>query len=466
MKVSSTKMKGLKVIETEFYEDSRGWFTETYTEKDFLSHGINVDFVQDNHSYSARRGTLRGIHFQINPKAQSKLVRCTRGAVMDTVVDLRVGSDTYLQWFSVELSAENRRQLFVPQGFGHAFLSLTDDAEVQYKVDEYYSREHDRSVRFDDPDLAIPWGMANPIVSRKDEEAPYLSESDVQFSIKVLVTGVSGQLGYDVVRRLQEMGIEAIGASRDDFDLTDEAQTHNYILQCTPDVVVHCAAYTAVDRAEDEQDACYSTNVEGTRYVAKACRAIEAKLIYISSDYVFAGRGTEPYVEDQPPEPINYYGYTKAQGERIVQTIMDKYFIVRTSWLYGLNGPNFVKTMLRLAQTNKEVKVVSDQIGTPTYTRALAVFIADLLQTTGYGIYHGVNDGYCSWAEFATAIFRKMGLNTAVRPIPTLAYPTRAKRPFNSRLAQENLDKHGFRRIPHWQESLDAFLDELKKTGM
>ena len=167
MKVVDTKFRGLKVIETDCFGDHRGWFTETYTRKKFVEHGIECCFVQDNQSFSARKHTLRGIHFQINPRAQTKLIRCTRGAIIDTVVDLRKGSDTYRQWFSIELSAENRKQLLIPKGFGHAFLTITDNVEVQYKVDEYYSKEHDRSIRFDDPELGIEWGVINPVLSEK-----------------------------------------------------------------------------------------------------------------------------------------------------------------------------------------------------------------------------------------------------------------------------------------------------------
>jgi len=207
MRVTKTRFKGLLIIETDVHGDNRGWFTETYTKNKFVDIGVDADFIQDNQSYSAKKGTLRGIHFQINPKAQAKLIRCTRGAIIDTVVDLRKGSDTYKQWFSVELSAENKKQLFIPKGFGHAFVTITDDVEVQYKVDEYYSKEHDRSIRFDDPEIGINWGVENPILSEKDLNAPLLKDSDANFSIKVLVTGVDGQLGYDVVKRLSKLGI-------------------------------------------------------------------------------------------------------------------------------------------------------------------------------------------------------------------------------------------------------------------
>lgn len=465
MKVINTKFKGLLIIETDVYGDSRGWFTETYTKKKFISNGINVDFVQDNQSYSAKKGTLRGIHFQINPKAQTKMIRCTRGAIIDTVVDLRKGSDTFKQWFRIELSADNKKQLLIPKGFGHAFLTITDDVEVQYKVDEYYSREHDRSIRFDDSDFNVDWGVKNPILSQKDLNAPFFKDSDANFSAKVLVTGVNGQLGYDVVKRLNKLGIESLGVDIENFDLTNKEQTERYILNYRPDVVVHCAAYTAVDKAEDEKEKCYAINVDGTRHIAEACKKIDAKMVYISTDYVFDGEGVEAQLEDKVTEPVNYYGYSKEQGETVVRELLEKHFIIRTSWVYGKNGNNFVKTMLKLAQTRDELNVVNDQIGVPTYTPDLAVLICDMLQTTKYGTYHGVNEGYCSWYEFALAIFEKVRVkrvNIKVNPIPTAEYPTRAKRPLNSRLSKENLDKNGFERLPYWEDALLRYFEELQ----
>lgn len=461
MKVTKTPFKGLLIVETDVFGDHRGWFTETYTKNKFMDQGINVDFVQDNQSYSAQKGTLRGIHFQTNPKAQTKMIRCTRGAIIDTVVDLRKGSDTYKKWYSVELSAENKRQLFIPKGFGHAFLTITDDVEVQYKVDEYYSKEHDRSIKYNDPELGIDWNIDNPILSEKDLKAPLLKNSDVNFSIKVLVTGFKGQLGYDVAKILNELGIESIGTGREDFDITDEEQTLLYILKVNPDVVVHCAAYTAVDQAEDEKQKCYAVNVDGTRNIAEACKKIDAKMVYISTDYVFDGQGEEPQSEDKDTSPINYYGYTKEQGEKIVKKVLDKYFIIRTSWVYGKNGKNFVKTMLKLAKTNNEINVVSDQIGAPTYSVDLAEFIVELVQTDKYGIYHGVNEGYCSWYDFAKAIFEKSNTDIKLNPIETNAYPTKAKRPNNSRLSKGNTDKAEINRLPHWEDALNRFLAEI-----
>jgi dTDP-4-dehydrorhamnose reductase/dTDP-4-dehydrorhamnose 3,5-epimerase len=368
-----------------------------------------------------------------------------------------------LVWYSVELSAENKKQLLIPKGFGHAFLTMTDDVEVQYKVDEYYSVENDRSIRFDDPEIGVKWQVENPILSDKDLKAPLLKNSDDNFSIKVLVTGVNGQLGYDVVKRLNHLKIENLGVDRDDFDIIDKIAAENFILNYNPDIVVHFAEYTAVDKAEIDKEKCYDVNVEGTRNIAEICKKIDAKMIYISTDYVFDGLGNEPHIEDEVTKPINYYGYTKEQGEQAVSNILDKFFIIRTSWVYGKNGNNFVDTMLKLAETRDEISVVNDQVGAPTYTPDLAKLICDLFQTKSYGIYHGVNEGVISWYDFAVEIFNKANLNIKVNPITSSEYPTKAKRPLNSRLSKEKLEDIGFNRLPHWKDALEKYFNEVNE---
>ncbi len=277
--------------------------------------------------------------------------------------------------------------------------------------------------------------------------------------MKVLVTGVKGQLGYDVVERLKKLNIEHLGVDKEDFDLTNEEDTKDFILNYKPDVVIHCAAYTAVDKAEDEKDLCYSINVQGTGYVAQACREMDAKMVYISTDYVFDGEKEEPYAVTDKPNPINHYGLTKYLGELEVQKYLENFFIVRTSWVFGKNGNNFVKTMLRLGQERKEIKVVSDQVGSPTYTYDLARLILDMIQTDKYGIYHATNEGYCSWYEFATEIFKVAGItDVKVLPIKSEEFPTKAERPKNSWLSKKELKSKSFITLPHWQEALKRYI--------
>jgi dTDP-4-dehydrorhamnose reductase len=282
--------------------------------------------------------------------------------------------------------------------------------------------------------------------------------------MKVLVTGVTGQLGYDVVRFGKVLGLDILGVGSDQLDVTNKKNTECFIFEYNPDVLIHCAAYTAVDNAEDNKVDCWKVNVEGTRNLCNAMKKINAKFMYISTDYVFDGKKQVPYQETDKPEPINYYGYTKLHGEKIVAQLLEKYFILRTSWVFGINGKNFVKTMLRLGEEKGEVSVVADQVGSPTYTCDLAQLILELVQSSKYGIYHASNVGYCSWYEFAKEIFRQMNMKVNVNHILTQDYLTRASRPKNSRLYMNNLQKNGFKLLPTWQNALERFLKELK-TG-
>jgi len=279
--------------------------------------------------------------------------------------------------------------------------------------------------------------------------------------MKVLVTGVNGQLGYDVCKHLDARGIENKGADKEDFDLTNEQQTVAAIVEHKPDVVVHCAAYTAVDKAESEAELCRKVNVDGTRNVAEAAKQIGAKMVYISTDYVFNSEGEIPFEIDSPIAPCSIYGQTKVEGESSVRSLLHEHFIIRTSWAFGVNGKNFIKTMIRLGQEKDSVNVVCDQIGSPTYTDDLAVLICDMITTEKYGTYHATNEGYCSWAEFAQAIMNESRLKCIVNPIPTSEYPSAAKRPLNSRLSKRSLDDAGFTRLPTWQDALTRYIREL-----
>ena len=273
--------------------------------------------------------------------------------------------------------------------------------------------------------------------------------------MKVLVTGANGQVGYDVIKRLESEGIECLGTDRKSLDITKEEQVKMVINDYNPDVVIHCAAYTAVDKAEDEKKLCYLVNVIGTKNIAGACKYINAKLVYISTDYVFDGEGDKPFDVTDKPNPINYYGQTKYEGELEVQEHLDKYFIVRTSWVFGSNGNNFVNTMLRLGKETEEISVVADQVGSPTYTYDLPELLVKMIETDKYGIYHVTNEGYCSWYEFACNIFKKACMHIKVNPINTEDYPTKAKRPKNSRLAKERIEIEGFQKLPNWEKALE-----------
>jgi len=284
----------------------------------------------------------------------------------------------------------------------------------------------------------------------------------------IVVTGAAGQLGTDVVSELKKRNIEFIGVDLNDpkqgdypiakLDITDEKAVWAFITEHKPESVIHCAAYTAVDRAEDEPLLCFKVNAEGTENIARACREIDAEMIYISTDYVFDGKGDEPYEVDAIKAPVSVYGKSKHDGEEAVLKHLDKYYIVRISWVFGEHGNNFVKTMQRLAETKEELNVVNDQIGSPTYTPDLARLLCDMVCSEKYGVYHATNEGYCSWADFATEIMNQTGSSCKINPIPTDQYPTKAVRPKNSRLSKKSLDTAGFKRLPDWQDAFCRFL--------
>lgn len=278
--------------------------------------------------------------------------------------------------------------------------------------------------------------------------------------MKVLVTGVKGQLGFDVCKELDKRNIENKGIDRDDCDITDEQAVLSYIKNYAPDVVVHCAAYTAVDRAEDEKEICYNVNVKGTEYIARACKEIDAKMVYISTDYVFEGTGDKAYEVQDNTAPDNTYGITKYQGEEAVRKILSKYFIIRISWVFGINGNNFINTMMKLGESRSELNVVADQIGSPTYTYDTAPLICDMIATEKYGTYHATNEGYCSWADLAEYIFSVTGQKVLVHHIKSEEYPTKASRPKNSRLSKASLDDAGFKRLPDWQDAVKRYINE------
>lgn len=282
--------------------------------------------------------------------------------------------------------------------------------------------------------------------------------------MKVLVTGVKGQLGFDVVNELIKRGHEAIGVDIAEMDITDKNSVDTVISRVQPQAVIHCAAWTAVDAAEDNEDKVRAVNATGTQYIADACKKIDAKMMYISTDYVFDGQGTTPWQPDcKDYKPLNVYGQTKLEGELAVANTLDKYFIVRIAWVFGVNGKNFIKTMLNVGKTHDTVRVVNDQIGTPTYTYDLARLLVDMIETDKYGYYHATNEGgYISWYDFTKEIYRQAGYSTNVIPVSTQEYGlSKAARPFNSRLDKSKLIENGFKPLPTWQDALARYLKEI-----
>ena len=280
--------------------------------------------------------------------------------------------------------------------------------------------------------------------------------------MRILVTGVKGQLGYDVVNELEKRGHTAIGVDIDEMDITDAEAVDRVITEADVEAVIHCAAYTAVDAAEDNLELCRKVNATGTENIAKVCKKLDLKMVYISTDYVFDREGERPWEPDDRRDPLNAYGIGKYEGELAVEENLEKYFIIRIAWVFGVNGKNFIKTMLKLGETRDEVSVVNDQIGSPTYTYDLARLIVDMVETEKYGRYHATNEGFCSWYEFACEIFRQAGMNVKVNPVTSDEFPAKAKRPHNSRMSKEKLSENGFERLPSWQDALKRYLEVIR----
>ncbi len=478
MEIIKTDLLDCYILSPNRFGDNRGYF-ESITEKELKELGFNRVFQVSN-SLSGK-GILRGLHFQKNPYCQAKVVRCHRGKVLDVVVDIRKDSKTYGKWISVELSPENGRLLYIPRGFAHGFLSLEDDTLFEYYVDNLYNPTYEDGIIWNDPDINISWDeifkkydIKEPILSEKDKTRNKLKDCGSIFHRtpnKYLVTGYRGQLGYDIIRELHNRGeYDILALDIDRLDITDREATIKMIKDYKPDVIFHCAAWTQVDKAEDMEDVVYKVNVEGTKNITDASIEVGAKLFYISTDYVFDGEKDGLYNELDKPNPKSVYGKTKYEGELEAER-NEKHFITRISWVFGINGNNFIKTMLKLSNTHKELNVVNDQIGSPTYTVDLAKLLVEMSYTDKYGTYHVNNDGFCSWAEFAEYIMKLNKKKTKINPVSTEEYleitkTKQAYRPRNSKLSKDKLIENGFMMLPTWEDATKRYCEELERENI
>ena len=478
MKKIETELLDCFVLEPDKFGDSRGYFSPYFIDKNLKELGFK-GVVQANRSMSSK-GVVRGLHFQKNPKCQAKIVEVLKGSVIDVVVDMRIDSPTYGKYTAVKLTEDNNRQLFVPRGFAHGFISLEDNTIFHYLVDNDYAPKMEAGIRWNDPELNIPWdemfkenGIDNPLLSEKDLVQASFKENKVIFKReqeKYLITGFKGQLGYDIKRSLLDKGIDEeniLALDKDDMDITNKEVVEKTILSFKPDVIFHCAAYTAVDKAEENEDICTLINVEGTKNLVEASMKVDAKIIYLSTDYVFDGTKDGEYMPDDKVCPLSVYGKTKFLGEEEVRK-NPKHFIARISWVFGINGNNFIKTMLKLSETHNKLNVVDDQIGSPTYTVDLSKFLIDLSETTNYGTYHVTNEGFTSWADFATEIFKIAGKDVKVNKVSTEDYlkisnSNQAKRPKNSKMDKSKIDEIGLNHLPTWQDALRRYIRELNE---
>ena len=479
MKKIETNLLDCYILEPQRFGDERGYF-ESITKEQLHELGFNEVFQVSNSK--SGKGIVRGLHFQKDPYCQAKVVRCHRGAVLDVVVDMRKDSETYGKWTSVELTPENGRMLYVPRGFAHGFVALKDDTLFEYYVDNKYMPRMEGGILWNDSKLGINWDeifkiydIKTPVLSQKDKDRCTLEECDVTFKRtpkKFFITGITGQLGYDIVRELHERGEYDIYApTSKEIDITDEEQVMKTIKDYKPDVIFHCAAWTAVDKAETEKELCENVNVIGTKNIVDASIEVGAKVVYMSSDYIFDGCKEGLYTENDVPNPKNVYGITKYKGEEEVRR-NPNHFITRISWVFGINGNNFIKTMLKLSDNHEELTVVDDQVGSPTYTVDLARLLVEMVYTNKYGTYNVNNEGYCSWAEFAKYIMESSEKKTIIKSVTTDKYykgkdmSTIAYRPRNSKLDKTKLVENGFELLPSWQDATDRYLKELEKVNI
>ena len=488
-----TETNGLDclIVNTRRFGDARGFF-ESVTKAEQKHLGFK-EFHQFSDSMSGK-GILRGLHYQEDPYCQAKMVRCVRGKVVDIVRDVRKDSPTFGETVAVELTPENGTFLYVPRGYAHAYLALEDDSLFEYFVDNEYNTRKEGGISYKDPEMVVnlytrkndeeeytseklsiydlleKYGIDKPLISPKDEERKPLSETEVNFARtprKYLVTGVKGQLGYDIVKELRARGeTDILALDRDEMDITDKDQVMSIVEAYKPDVIFHCAAWTSVDKAEEEKEACENVNVTGTRNIVDASIKVGAKIVYMSTDYVFDGKKEGYYTEDDKANPQSVYGETKYAGEEEVRR-NPNHFITRISWVFGINGNNFVKTMIKLSQKYKELSVVNDQIGSPTYTVDLSKLLVEMAHTDKYGTYNATNTGYCTWAEFAEAIFKEYGAKVKVNHVTTAEYfkdKPHATRPENSKFTWDKLEANGFALMPEWDDALGRYIEEFNES--
>lgn len=481
MKKTATNLLDCYILEPDKFGDERGYFSPYFIQNNLEQLGFKK-VVQTNRSMSSK-GVLRGLHFQKNPYCQAKIVEVIKGRAIDVVVDMRVDSPTYGQYTYVELTDSNNKQLFVPRGFAHGFVALEDDTVFQYLIDNDYAPKMEAGIAWNDPTININWdrimrenGIEKPLLSPKDQKHPTILENKVIFKRnpeKYLITGYNGQLGYEIKKELLSRGVKEeniLATDIGEMDITKKDEVMKIVNEFKPDVIYHCAAWTAVDKAEDQKELVEKVNVLGSKNMSEAASSVGAKIVYLSTDYVFDGTKEGLYKPEDEVNPKSVYGETKFLGEEEIRK-NPKHFIARISWVFGINGKNFIRTMLNLANNHKELTVVDDQIGSPTYTVDLANLLVDLSQTDNYGTYHVTNEEYCSWADFAKYIFEYNHKDVKVKPVSTEEYlritgTKQAYRPRNSKLDKSKLDEIGLHRLPTWKDAVERYSKELEEEQL
>ena len=467
MNVVETTLSGVKLIVPDIFTDARGYFLETFSlDRYEKALGTELEFVQDNLSFSGK-GVLRGMHLQ-KEFPQAKLVRAVAGEVFDVILDVDPESPTFGNWHAEILNAENGHQIFIPKGYAHGFQVLSDTAVFEYKCIGYYQPSDESGVIWNDAEAGIDWPIKNPVVSGKDEQLPTLQELGSP-AMTVLVLGATGQVGQSLAERLPQ----ATFVTRDQADLNRPESLDQFVAELAPTFIVNAAAYTQVDRAEEEVAVAQRVNAEAPAVLAGLASRLEVPFLHLSTDYVFDGSNDRPYLETDAPNPINVYGRTKLAGEQaVLQQAPPFHWILRTSWVFSGYSSNFVKTVVRLAAEREVLTMVADQFGKPTFAGDIARVIAEIIDRCRRkvplesGLYHLASARATTWYEFAQQIVRQaagLGLikEVPVKPITTAEFPTPAARPLYSVLDTEKLDRALQRPAPDWGPGLEQALQSL-----
>ena len=431
-KKTETRLQGIYVIEPLVFEDSRGFFLESYNKVEFEKIGITTIFIQDNHSKS-KRGALRGLHFQTK-YSQGKLVRVIKGSVYDVAVDIRKDSSTYGKWYGIELNAENKKMLYIPKGFAHGFLSLEDDTEIEYKCDEFYAPQYDSGIMWNDKDININWNFEKYGLKEEDitlSEKDKKHQSSKEYTEKyigenVLLTGADGQLGQDFQKFFDKLGVKYTATDYRELDVTNKEKVKEFVDKNNFTMLINCAAYNNVDKAEEEFDKCYALNSYVPRYLAEICKEKNIVFVTYSTDFVFDGEKEIPYTEKDIPNPLSVYSKAKLEGEKH-SLKYKRSFVIRTSWVFGMGNNNFCKQVVNWSKGKDKLRIVDDQTSSPTYSKDLAEYSWELIQTDKYGLYHLSNDGEASKFEQAQYILKKIGWNGVLERAKTEEFPLPAK---------------------------------------
>ncbi|MEZ4526945.1 MAG: dTDP-4-dehydrorhamnose reductase [Desulfobacterales bacterium] len=473
MNIIPTSLKEVLIIEPSVFKDPRGFFMETFQENRYRESGIDRHFVQDNLSFSVR-GTLRGLHYQIR-HPQAKLVQAVSGEIFDVAVDIRPGSPTFGKWTGVILSDQNHRQLFIPEGFAHGFCVLSKTAHFLYKCSDFYAADDEGGILWFDPEIGIQWPVEHPSFLKRPLSPPCPMRSGSascgeERKMNILIVGSKGQLGWELMR--QGADFTLLGLDLPELDITRPESIAECAKDFRPDLLINAAAYTNVDKSESDTQTAFAVNKDGAANLADFCKTAKIPLIHISTDFVFDGKKTSPYLESDPVSPLGVYGKSKAEGEEEVRNRRKEHIIVRTAWLYGVHGHNFVKTMIRLGQEREKLGVVADQHGCPTCAADLAEALLRIAQQIGsgknvsWGTYHYCGKGITSWHGFTEKIIETarqyFPMRTKqVNAITTDQYPTPAQRPAYSALDCTRIQANFGVETKDWKESLKKTIAQM-----